>query len=125
MIEEIFDFIKENPLIVLLILGFSSYSIFYAWGFLTISGNSEEAETVKNLPDTVKGVRDNVSKEATTELIEEAFELNEERKQVVSQEEDPFKKNIKNIIYLSVIFSLLYAAFLFIKILIQSIQKSI
>lgn len=99
MLEEIIGFIKDNPLIVLLILGFSSLPIFYVWGILTISGNPEEAETVKNLPDTLEKVKENVTEETSNTLFQKAVEINEDRKEAIAKEEDPNMKNLINWIY--------------------------
>jgi hypothetical protein len=93
---------KKLIAILLGILGFASISFFIMWGALHLMGEHEAAEEVKNLPNTVNEVKENAIKEARNALVGAAIDLNEDRKKAVAKEEDPYLKNVINLIYLAV-----------------------
>tara|TARA_Y100000310_G_scaffold79925_1_gene76615 strand:- start:2004 stop:2219 length:216 start_codon:yes stop_codon:yes gene_type:complete len=55
------------------------------------------------LPNTVEEIKDNVTTETANTLTGAMVELNEERKQAVENEEDPYLKMVVNLIFLAVI----------------------
>jgi len=74
-------------------------------------GEHETAEEVKNLPNTVNEIRENVTAETANVFTDAMVDLNEERKQAVENEKDPYLKMAINLIFLAVIIQLGIAVF--------------
>lgn len=89
--------------ILLGIFGFASISLFLMWGVLHLMGEHETAEEVKDLPNTVDEIKEEVTTETANALTGAMVDLNEERKQAVENEKDPYLKMVINLIFLAVI----------------------
>ena len=94
-----------NKIITILlgIFGFASISLFLMWGALHLIGEPETAKKVKNLPNTVEGIKEDVTQETVNVLSGAVVDLNEEREKAVANEEDKNLKRVINLIYLAVI----------------------
>ncbi|MBU0457460.1 MAG: hypothetical protein ABH824_01390 [Nanoarchaeota archaeon] len=94
-----------NKIIAILlgIFGFASISFFLMWGALHLMGEHETAEEVKKLPNTVNEIKENVTAETANVFTGAMVDLNEERKQAVENEKDPYLKMVINLIFLTVI----------------------
>ncbi|MBU1631758.1 MAG: hypothetical protein KKA58_02945 [Nanoarchaeota archaeon] len=66
-------------------------------------GEHETAEEVKKLPNTVNEIKENVTAETANVFTGAMVDLNEERKQAVENEKDPYLKMVINLIFLTVI----------------------
>ena len=66
-------------------------------------GEHETAEEVKNLPNTVNEIKENVTAETANVFTGAMVDLNEERKQAVENEKDPYLKMVINLIFLALI----------------------
>ncbi len=95
------------------VFGFASLGIFVLWGMLHLSGEPEAADQVKNLPNTVDEIKQNVTErvagEFTGAAVETINDVNEDRKEAISKAESPYEKMFLNYVYLYVIFALGFA----------------
>ena len=90
-----------NKIITILlgIFGFASISLFLMWGALHLIGEPETAKKVKNLPNTVEGIKEDVTQETVNVLSGAVVDLNEEREKAVANEHDQNLKTVINLIY--------------------------
>jgi hypothetical protein len=98
--------IKKTILMLLGILGFASITIFIMWGALHLMGEHKTAEEIKSFPNTLGEAKENVTLTAANTLLDAAIDLNEDRKKAIEQEENPYLRNIINLIYLAVFFQI-------------------
>lgn len=94
--------IKNGTKILLGIMGFASVGIFICWLMLMAMGEPEAANEVKDLPDKVEQAKQQAQEESVNAVTGLATELNEERKKLVANEDDPYLKSIINWVFVAI-----------------------
>ncbi|MFA5888582.1 MAG: hypothetical protein WC852_07785 [Candidatus Nanoarchaeia archaeon] len=88
------------------ILGFSSLGLFVTFLLLLAVGEPEAANETKNLPNTLNDAKQEAQIESTNAITGAMVDLNEERKELIANEEDPNLKNMINWIFFGIFFYL-------------------